>query len=473
MIERGERLLLALGAIEPEAHRLTAKGADLAELPLHPRVATMLLAAKARGVLEDGALVCALAGERDVLRKRTADRVGSSDLLERAEIVRDIERARFSPALLERTGADAGAVRSVLMVRDRLREIGRRNPGPKGARSVRQGHGPQGPAKAGADHEEALLRAILSGFPDRVAKRQQGDRAVLAGGGGARIAKESVVKDAELFVAVDVEVGPAGGLIRMASRIERSWLEDQTPHVRRISRARWSASREAVECALEVRYLGLVIEERPSNDAGEEEIARVLEEAASQDLDRALPRTDAFQTLEHRLAFVRRIDPELAGDQGDQGDQGDLRRRVLADLVRGKRSFAELRAIDLAAAARAALPHPLLRALDELAPERIEVPSGRKVELRYESDGPPVLSVRLQEVFGMTETPRIGRRVPIRMELLAPNQRPVQVTQDLASFWSTTYHEVRRELARRYPKHQWPEDPRDGDPRKRPGGRRR
>jgi ATP-dependent RNA helicase HrpB len=463
MIERAERLLEALGAIDRSAHRLTEAGERLAGVPAHPRIAMMLFAAKAGGVLEEGALLAALASEREVFRRRPGgggtDRVGASDLLARAEAVEEIERARFSASIVDRLGADPGAVRGVLSVRDRLIELARRAEGGRSARSQ--------------DVEAALLRAVLAGFPDRVAKRREkgSDRLAFVGGGGARLSRESVVKEADLLVAIDVDAGAAGerdgALVRIASQIEPRWLEEDTRGVQTVFRARWNASREAVECVRELRYFDLVLEEKPAKDAGEAEIARVLEEAAARDLDRALPKTGAFDALVRRIAFARKHAPEseIALDE-------DPRLALLGELARGRRSFAELRAIDLAAEIRAKLPHKVLRRLDELAPERIEVPSGRKVELRYEG-GPPVLSVRLQEVFGLTATPRVAKgRVPVTVELLAPNLRPVQVTSDLESFWATTYQEVRRELARRYPKHQWPEDPKEGDPRRKPGRRR-
>ena len=138
------------------------------------------------------------------------------------------------------------------------------------------------------------------------------------------------------------------------------------------------------------------------------------------------------------------------------------RQEMLQELCMGRRSFADLRSIDLVQALQQRLSSSQAAAVAQHAPTAIKVPSGSTKRLRY-GEGPPALAVRLQEVFGLYESPRLaGGRVPIKMELLAPNQRPVQVTQDLASFWANTYAEVRKELRQRYPKHQWPEDPRDG-----------
>lgn len=467
-VERALGLLEMLGAIPPGGFRLTARGETIAALPVHPRIASVLLVAKARGRKEDGALIAALLSERDVIRKdaregRMRDLVGPSDVLIRLELIRELERARFSAAAADRIGIDLGAARAVLQVRDRLLELLRRIPEAKAAAPVRNG-----------DPEEALLRAVLAGFPDRVARRRAAneDRVVFASGGGGRISRESVVKEGELLVAVDASAQDGGeALIRVASHIDRDWLVEDTGGVRQTRVLRFDRAREVVECVLETRYQELVLEARSVPASNDPEVARVLEEAASEDLDRALPRTEAFERLSRRMAFVGRIAPVVEGAASGAG--GDPRPMLLKALSVGRRSFAELREADAARALWQALSDEDRRRLDRLAPERIRVPSGREVELRYEPDGPPVLAVRLQEVFGWKETPRVGGgKVPVKMELLAPNMRPVQVTQDLDSFWRTTYAEVRNELRRRYPKHQWPQDPKEGDPTKRPGRRR-
>jgi ATP-dependent helicase HrpB len=133
---------------------------------------------------------------------------------------------------------------------------------------------------------------------------------------------------------------------------------------------------------------------------------------------------------------------------------------MLPALCGGKRSFAELRKMPLLSALQAQLTWAQQQAIEEYAPERLQVPSGSRIRLEYKGTEPPVLAVRIQEVFGWADTPRLARnKVPVLLHLLAPNQRPQQVTQDLRNFWEQTYHEVRKELRQRYPKHSWPEDP--------------
>lgn len=468
-LDRAIALLDLLGAIDRRAERLTSTGERLSDLPLHPRVAMMLMSAGSRGALEEGALVAALASERDIFRRGSMERarrdeVGASDLLLRLERILELERGGMTPSLAGMLGIDLGAARSALAARDRLLET---------ARNVRA-RSERSPRADPSRREEAILRAVLSGFPDRLAKRRaRGDeRFAIAGCGQARLARESVVKESELLVAVEVDLGPRSAdsaVIRLASHVERAWLEEDTRGVSERTVVRFNRDREVVECAIEVRYRDLLLEERPSTGAKAEEVARALEEAAEADLDRALPMTESASRLLDRLRFLGRVAPELEGDIGPF--LTDFRRALLPDLCAGRRSFADLRAIDLEAALLSRLEPRALARLERNAPARIEVPSGRLVPLQYDRGG-PVLSVRLQEVFGMRETPRVGGgRFPVTMELLAPNMRPVQVTQDLGSFWATTYAEVRRELRRRYPKHQWPEDPSEGDPRRKPGRR--
>ena len=176
-----------------------------------------------------------------------------------------------------------------------------------------------------------------------------------------------------------------------------------------------------------------------------------------------LPLDEAASRLRARVAFLRRAMPELDLPPLDHG----ALRELLADLVPGRRRLAELRAVPVEPLLRSRLGGRSLRLLDLHAPEALPVPTGREVRLDYPEEGAPVLAVKLQELFGLAETPRVaGGRVPVVLHLLSPAGRPVQVTTDLASFWSRTYPEVRRELRGRYPKHPWPEDPWTAPPRR-------
>ncbi len=440
-VDRAVHLLRRLGALPSEGFRLTGLGERLAALPVHPRLGRLLLDAGAAGHGRRGALVAALASERDLLRDRAVlrDRVGRSDLLERLERLERVAAGESAEAL----GLDRRGARAALAAAARLERFAGR---------------PTGPAR---DPEETLLRAVLAAFPDRVALRR-GSGLQLAEGGRAVLAPESVVKEGPLLVAVQLDGQGAGktAVVRLASHIERSWLTGVNERIE----ARFDKERERVDLVRVTLYEALELEQRPDPNAPLDR-SDALAAAAAADLDRALPLTDALESLLRRIHFVRRYAPEL--DLPEVGP--DVRRELLPMITPGKRSFAELRAADLGPLLLDRLPVRL----DHLAPTHVPVPSGRRAPLRYETEGPPVLSIRLQEVFGLLETPRVlNGRVPVKMELLAPNHRPVQVTQDLASFWSRTYDEVRKELRRRYPKHDWPEDPADGIPSARARRRR-
>jgi ATP-dependent helicase HrpB len=461
-LERAVGLLRSLGALDSGGWQLTALGKRMRAFPLHPRLSACLVAAHARGVLEEGALATALCAERDILRRGRASggraRFGASDVLARAALFEELERARFDWDRADALGADAEAARSVARARDRLTDMGRRI---------------LGKSPAPREHiEEAVRRALLAGFSDRVARRRVagGDRVVLVGGRGARVAPESVVAGAELMIAIEVEDtqapqrgldAPAGteSLVRQASAIEEDWLETEESLV-----VRFDSSRSAVECVRERRYRDLVLSSKPA-EADAERVAETLADAAARDPERALPLSGDAEALLARIAFARRARPDAA--LPDLTGQGLA--RVLKTLCYGCRSFADLKRADLTAAIRGDLGHARMTELDRLAPAHLTVPSGSAIKLRYEADG-PVLSVRLQECFGLQDTPRVAG-VAVKLELLGPNFRPVQITQDLASFWDRTYPEVRKDMRARYPKHSWPENPREAQavrgPRKR------
>jgi ATP-dependent helicase HrpB len=181
----------------------------------------------------------------------------------------------------------------------------------------------------------------------------------------------------------------------------------------------------------------------------------------------ALPWTADARQLRERLTFLHHLDPARWPDASEPALTASLEAWLLP-FVAGIRRLAELRQVDLAAALMARVPHGEARRLDELAPTHIEVPSASRIRIDYSDPAAPALAVRLQEVFGLLETPRVGGgRVPLTMQLLSPAQRPVQVTRDLASFWRDAYFEVRKDLRGRYPKHHWPDDPLAAQPTRR------
>jgi ATP-dependent helicase HrpB len=281
---------------------------------------------------------------------------------------------------------------------------------------------------------------------------------------------ESVVREAAFFVAIDVEAGSPDARVRMASAIEPAWLRELFPAALAMRREiLFDPERERVVERTRECYHDLVLAEAVRLDVDPLAAGEVLATAARTDPAHAAGVGDAERSLLARLAFLARWMPEL----DLPGDPEQLLADTVVSLCAGRRSFAELRALDVAGAIAGHLGPAQRGALAREAPEYYVLPSGRRTPVRYERDRPPAIAARIQEVFGLSATPRLAAgRVALVVELLAPNQRPVQITDDLASFWRTTYAEVRGQLRGRYPRHPWPEDPLAAVPTSRVGRRR-
>ncbi|HET9371805.1 MAG TPA: ATP-dependent helicase C-terminal domain-containing protein [Vicinamibacterales bacterium] len=392
-IDAAHDLLARLGAID--AGRLTALGARLQRLPIHPRLGRLLLEAGAGGM---AARACAILSERHFAPARH----GTTD----CDLLAAAERGDLPPHVL-RVAADLG----------------------------RQA------AEAGAPHtDERFRRAVLAAYPDRVARRREanGDRLLLASGAGARLGRDSGVTTHEFLVAVDVAGATRPGdeaLVRMATGIEKSWLRPNRSEIRhRIDDdGRVGAERVTAYDAIELNVESVAPDPL--------EASRLIEAAVLANPDEAALR------LIRRLTFARQ-----------PVDLPALVHRA----AQGARSVDEVR-----------LEHVLdastRRALDRDAPVALTLPSGRECRLDYRDTGHVVASAKLQELFGLAASPRLGPgRVPVTFELLSPAGRPVQVTSDLESFWRTGYPEVKKELRARYPRHPWPDDPWSARPTARP-----
>ncbi len=449
-------LLERLGAVV--RGELTDLGRVLARLPVHPRLGRLLVEGQRWGHPERAALAAALLSERDPFLRSPDERAEKlrmgppthSDVLDRALALEAFERGGPAGAL------NRGAARFVLRARDHL------------LRSLRREAG--GEPAADMDADEALLRALLAAFPDRLARRREtgSRRGVMVGGRGVRLAPSSGVTGTELFLCVDVDAGQGESLVRQASAVERDWLpaERLTTSIE----VAFDEKAERVTARRRVRFEDLVLEDNPAALPEDEAVAAVLAAAAGERLDRVLPPDDSSAGLfRARVRCLRQWMPELALPAFDEAEL----REVVTGLCQGCRSFAELRKAPWLEALQGRLSHRQRQAIEREAPERLAVPSGSRIALRYEEGRPPVLAVRIQEVFGLRDTPRIaGGRVAVLLHLLAPNYRPQQVTDDLASFWDNTYPQVRKELRARYPKHAWPEDPWNATPQRRPQRRR-
>ncbi len=462
-VEHSRTLLHRLGAIDDRG--VTDVGRLLARLPVHPRLGRMLVEGHRHGQAERVALAAALLAERDPFTRghnqRDVDQrhATRSDVLDRIEVLEEFEHTGRAATAL---GAlNRGTAKFILRARDQL------------TRSVKQE--PINPTQVCEEpapdaQDVAVLRSLLAAFPERVARRREpgSPRGVMVGGRGVRLASSSGVTQAELFLCIDVDAGATEAVVRLASAIEREWLSQDK--LRTSVDIAFDAVAEKVTAWRRVRYEDLVIEETPATLPAREETAPILAAAAAERLERVLPAADSPAGLFlKRIRCLRQWLPELNLPAFDDAQL----RELLPWLCHSCRSFADVRNAGWLEALLSKLTHAQLQALNREAPERLQVPSGSRVTVQYEIGRPPVLAVRIQEVFGLGETPRIAAgRVPVLLHLLAPNFRPQQVTDDLASFWANMYPQVRKELRARYPRHAWPDDPLTAMPERRPHRRK-
>ncbi|WP_243337348.1 ATP-dependent helicase HrpB [Anaeromyxobacter soli] len=474
--EAARGLLVRLGAIDPRG-AISEAGRRMLRLPVHPRQARLAIEAAARGAPDAGALLAALLGERDVRDRRALaggalPPTGPSDLLELAQAFEEAARARFAPERLRRMGLEPGAVQAVERSRRQLQRL-LRSIGPPSTSSPSPA-APSSPLAGTTSEEHALLLATLAAYPDRVARRRApgSDEVVLVGGGSARLDPASVVREAPLLVAVDAEerrgdrrppgARAAEARVRVASAVTDEMLLDLFPAALRYEDAvGWNGAAERVEATERLVYEDLVLEEVRAPKADPEKVAALLAEEALARGPSAFAPEGAVDRLVARLAFAARHAP----DAGLSPPSDEELAAALRDLCAGRRSFAELREADLPGAILARQDPRARAALERLAPERLTLPGGRSTRVHYEAGKPPWIESRLQDFFGLAQGPALaGGKVPLVLHLLAPNQRAVQVTTDLAGFWERHYPSIRRELARRYPRHAWPEDPRHASP---------
>jgi ATP-dependent helicase HrpB len=453
-------LLRRLGAVDDGG--VTDLGRTMSRQPLQPRLARLLVEGERLGHGDRVALVAALLSERDPFFRRgpraQAEHHSDSDVLDRLAALEAFDRSnRRDSAVGE---LNAGAARQVLRAREQLvRQMRNAEFGVRNDRTDESGSASEIPHSAlrTPHSDDAVLRALAVAFPDRLCKRREpkGRRGVMVGGRGVRLADESAVADAELFVAVELnESGGSETLVRQASAVERSWLpQDQ---IATTVETAFDAEREKVVAVRRTRFADLVLDEAPTALPRDVDPGAMLAAAVAERFDPAALVEDDARRYLARVRCLREWLPSL--ELPDLG--ADPWRTLLPEWCAGKASVAELRASSPIFAVQARLTAQQIAAIEREAPERIEVPSGSRIVLEYEVGKPPVLAVRIQELFGLTATPRVaGGRIAVLLHLLAPNYRVQQITPDLASFWKNTYGEVKKELKRRYPKHAWPDDP--------------
>ena len=442
MLASARDLLERLGALDAGG-RITPHGREMTRLGVHPRLAHMLLRARRTGSLALAADLAALLSERDLLRGTTGAR--DADIRGRIEALRgESESVGMDRAALHRARRSA---------RDLLRQVG--------------AAADSNPSEAASGGSAGGLLALA--FPDRIGRRRPGGegRFTLANGRGAHFAEPQALSRQELIVAVDLDDRERDARIRLAAPVSREDIDEHmASRLVRADSVEWNAREQAVLARRVLRLDSLVLEESALPEVPREEALAAMLEGIRQLGIESLPWSREARNLQARLAFVRRLGgdferwPDLA-DTALAGSVGDW----LAPWLDGITRRDHLARIPLLDALLARLSWDQRRELDALAPTHLVVPSGSRIRIDYTDESAPAVSVRLQEVYGLGATPRIGGgRVPVIFKLLSPAQRPVQVTRDLASFWRGSYAEVRKDMRGRYPKHYWPENPLEADP---------
>ncbi|MCU0757665.1 MAG: ATP-dependent helicase HrpB [Steroidobacteraceae bacterium] len=446
----GARELLGrLGALDG-AGRLTPHGRALARIPAHPRLAHLLVEARRRGLGALGAELAALLSDRDLLRGASATGLApqrDADVATRLELL----RGEWAGGATADRGGLARARRAVQMF-ERLGGAG--------------GGGGRGDA---AD----VGRLLACAYPDRIGRLRGGAEAgrfALANGRGAAFAHVDRLARSEFIVAVELDDRDREARILLAAALGREALEDAAAgRIATLDEVTWSAREEAVVARRIERLDALVIAEKPLQPPPREAAAAAMLEGLRELGLAALPWDADTRTLRARieLARAKSLPGTAAWPPFDDAALLDGLGEWLAPWLEGVTRRAHLARLPLADALRARLGHEPQRQLDAWLPTHLTLPTGSRIRIDYLDDLAPCAAMRMQEVFGLAETPRIANgTLPVTFKLLSPAQRPLQVTRDLASFWRNAYVEVRKDMRGRYPKHYWPEDPLGAAPRR-------
>ena len=441
-LAQAARLLELLGAVD-EAGRIKPHGRRLAALPCHPRIAQMLVRATGAEEATLAADIAALLEEKDPLAGNTDD----AALTTRLEALRAARRS-----------GRGGRYSRILQIADQYRSLAENRTAARGK------NGPRCPGEtetAGAADPFAVGALIGAAYPERIAKaRPDGPgRFQLATGELAAVDPGDALAACDWLAVASLGVRPGGvGRIFLAAPVDPADLPEL---VRTRDRVAWDGKAGTATAQRERRIGSLLVDARPLSEGVRDLLTQAICEAAQKDGTAMLDFSDDVRNLQRRVAAVAAWHPELG--LPDLSTEAVLASapQWLPPFVGRATTVAELKRIDLCEALWTLLDYAQQQAVERLAPSHIAVPTGSRIRVEYRQGADaPVLRVRLQECFGMTDTPRVddGKR-PVLMELLSPGYKPVQLTADLRSFWTNTYFEVRKELRRRYPRHAWPDDP--------------
>lgn len=431
-LAQGRALLKDLGALD-DGGRVTAHAHAMAALGIAPRLAHLVLVGADRGMADLACEIAALLAERDVLHRDAA--ADDADLRTRVEVLRGEHRGRADAVRLSRVRAESRALRSALKA---------------------------AVPRDGGDALDGIGALLALAYPDRLAQRRAGDapRYLLRNGRGARFVAPQPLSREQFLVIADLDGDPAESRIWLAAALTDADFRDAAGAALTTERViEWDEAREESVATERERVGAIVLRERPLRDADPAEVAAALAASIRRRGLRVLGWTAEASALRNRLAAAHLVEPDAFPDVADDALLASLDAWLLPAL-QALRGTLRLSAFDLGEALLARLDWAARARLDALIPTHLEVPSGSRVRVSYEDPAHPVLAVKLQEVFGLLDTPRIANgRLPLTLHLLSPAGRPVQVTRDLASFWRSGYFDVRKDLKGRYPRHPWPDDP--------------
>lgn len=438
--EQARDVLFKLGAID-RGNRATGHGRQIAALPLHPRLGHMLVKGKELGL---GGLACAIAAlleERDIFKSPPDER--DPDIRARVEAVMGRpENDIVDRNLCERVRASARQLEKRLAIK---------------------GH------KIDADRAGMLLALA---YPDRIGKKRENQpgRYLLSNGRGALLRGQFALSSSEYIVAASLDGGERDARIYLGAPIDEAELErDFADYIEKAELVAWDDSIEGIVARRQKRLWALVLEEERLKEPPIEKVRRAFLEGIRKRGLSVLPWDKSCEALRERVNFLFRASSLIGAVFPEMSDEVLLERldEWLGPFVDGMTRLEHLKRLDLKAALLSLLDWERQKALDSLAPVHITVPTGSRIHLDY-SGQRPVLAVRLQEMFGLAKTPSVaGGKIPVVVHLLSPAGRPLQVTDDLAGFWATSYEMVKKEMKGRYPKHHWPDDPMEAEPTRR------
>ena len=442
-------LLKQLGALD-EQERITPHGNRMAEMPLHPRLAHMVLKAKSLGMETLACELAAMLSERDFLKSQHAER-NNTDIRVRVDVLHT-PKSRGKDIVVDRR-----SLQRILQAAEQLkRQLNVNN--------VNLTHKHVDLDKVG------LLLAFA--YPDRIAQCQNRNehRYRLANGRGAYFSEPQALSADDYLVIAQLDGSQQWARIFLAAPVNLEDLEEHCPElITEVQFVTWDHRTSAVSARQQRRLGELILQDQPLENADPNQVTKALIQGIRQQGIDCLPWTKELRNWQARVNFMRRVEDAQAS-WPDMNDQHllDTLEDWLAPYATGLVRLDQVKRIDLKKPLQAQMTWKQQKELDQQAPTHLTVPTGSKILVDYSSNEIPVLAVRLQEMFGQSETPTIaGGKVPVIIHLLSPARRPMQVTQDLASFWRNSYQEVKKELKGRYPKHHWPDDPLQAEPTKR------